>query len=147
MALEKSLWQRLKGAGARLRDTLGLRVHLTRIENGAGEGTPDVDGCVECVQVWIEMKSCKRPARPTTPIRPKKREAQEIWLRTRCEAGCKTCYVLIQVGDAANARLYLIPGHMADKITAPEQELAKMSLLPADCNDAEAVLLRAIKGW
>src|ERR1035441_6416683 len=75
MALERALWQRVRKAGLQLKKE-GHGVHLTRIENMVGEGTPDVEGCIDSVQIWAELKSCARPARSTTPIRPKKRAAR-----------------------------------------------------------------------
>ena len=146
MALERALWQRVRKAGLQLKKE-GHGVHLTRIENMVGEGTPDVEGCIDSVQIWAELKSCARPARSTTPIRPKKRQSQTDWHRDRTQAGFKNLFVLIQVGEASQAKLYLIPGNLANQITSTENELELMSVLSYSSMPMTQVLLRARGGW
>lgn len=146
MALEKALWQRVRKGGVALRE-LGHGVHLVRVENLVGEGDPDVDGFINDAAIKLELKSCARPARPTTVIRPKKRQDQEDWLMARHNAGCRTCFVLIQVGDAAKARLYLIPGNLYAQITATEAELERMSVLDDSRASTVTVLLQASEGY
>lgn len=148
MALEKSLWQRVRKAGQALK-RIGHGVHLRRVENAVGTGDPDVNGCIDGGIFDIELKSEHRPARSATPIRPKVRADQEIWLRERVEAGCKTAFVLIQVGEAANARAYLIPGHRYSEITTTEDQLQELSILtPAEaCGPMTKILMRAKRGW
>lgn len=145
MARESALWQRCKTGGKAL-TWQGHRVDLKRIENAVGVGHPDVEGCVDGGQVWIELKSCLRPARADTPIRPKKRPSQEIWHRDRSKAGCRINWILIQVGEDRDGILYLIPGNRYADITVPEAELARMSALPVSATAADA-LLRAVQGW
>jgi hypothetical protein len=145
MARESSLWQRCK-TGIRHLAALGHKVHFCRVENAAGEGHPDVEGVVNGAQCWIELKSCDRPKRHTTVIRPKTRESQSIWHAQRAAAGCRMHWVLIQVGEASKAKLYLIPGHRYDKITCTEDDLLLMSHVPEDAFLAD-VLLEAAKGW
>jgi hypothetical protein len=119
---------------------------FTRIENLVDEGTPDVEGCIEGTHIWIEMKSCKRPARETTPIRPETRLSQSIWHMERTAAGSVHHWVLIQVGDAYKARLYLIPGQFYDEIIAIESRLAELSVIRYDL-PVPQVLMRAAEGW
>jgi hypothetical protein len=146
VALEKALWQRVKNGNKALRDC-GYAVHACRLENEAGEGNPDVDECIDGAQLWLELKSCKRPARLTTVIRPKCRLSQEIWHRERSKAGCRTNFVLIQVGENRGARLYLIPGHRYPEIKAVESYLEAMSVLTdSNCSVAD-MLLRACEGY
>ncbi len=143
MARESALWQRCR-TGIKQLKACGHDTHFCRLENSAGEGNPDVDGCLNGVQLWLELKSCDRPARPTSMIRPKCRPAQDIWHMERTRAGCRTNYVLIQVGEARTAKLYLIPGHLYSKIKAPESVLAEMSILPdSGCTLAETLLIAA----
>lgn len=145
MALEKALWQRVRKGGADLR-ALGHFVHLYRVENEVGVGDPDVDGCINGTDIKIELKSCARPVRPTTPIRPKKRQEQEDWMKARHDAGSRHCFILIQVGDAHKSRLYLIPGNLYAQITATEAELARMSVIDPKSNVMN-LLLRATEGY
>jgi hypothetical protein len=146
MSLEKSLWQRVKKGGGALK-LLGHRVAMTRIENMVDEGTPDVEGCLDGVALWIELKSCARPARARTPIHPKVRPSQADWHRERTAAGSRHHYVLIQVGEASQAKLYLIPGRDYDHIVVPEIDLEILSVLSYTTEPMTQVLLRAAKGW
>lgn len=146
MALEKSLWKRCL-TGIKHLQKCGFKTHFCRLENSAGEGNPDVDGCIDGAQIWLELKSCMRPARPTTVIRPKCRESQSIWHRERANAGCRTNFVLIQVGESRDARLYLIPGNRYDEITAVESYLAAMSVLTDSACSVADMLVRAAEGY
>lgn len=145
MARESELWSRLK-IGAKALCWQGHRVDLQRLENSVGVGHPDVEGCVDGGQVWIELKSVLRPAKTTSLIRPKKRPSQSIWHRQRSAAGCKINWILLQVGEANLARLYLIPGRDYDKIEATEAEITKLSVVPSNASPSD-VLLRAVQGW
>jgi hypothetical protein len=145
VALEKSLWARVRDAGKFLARADHL-VDLWRLENEIGEGHPDVEGCINGAQVWIELKSEMRPARASTMIRPKVRESQSIWHRRRTKAGSKCHWVLLQVGEASAARLYLIAGCDYDEITATELDLSLLSM--CEPHDAmTTVLLCAASGW
>jgi hypothetical protein len=124
----------------------GHALHLCRIENEAGEGNPDVEGCIDGRLVQIELKSCARPARAETLIRPKTRESQSIWHGLRTKAGCRFHWILIQVGEAHKARLYLIPGCHYDEITAPEHHLELLSVCDPTATPRE-ILLRSAMGW
>lgn len=145
MAKETALWQRCR-TGIKNLEKCGYRTHFERIENGAGEGNPDVEGVIDGAQSWIELKTNKRPARENTVIRSKTRESQSIWHRQRTEAGSKIHWVLIQVGEANAARLYLIPGSEYDNIITTEADLATMSVLLPSATMSQ-VLLRASEGW
>lgn len=145
MARESALWDRLKTAGKALVQ-VGHLVDLQRLENLVGVGHPDVEGCIDGFQVWIELKSEARPARADTVIHPKTRISQGIWHRKRAMAGCRINWILLQVGEATKARLYLVPGHCYDKIEATESEIARLSVIPPNASPS-AVLLRAVQGW
>jgi len=109
-------------------------------------GNPDVEGVINGDQCWIELKSNARPARANTVIRSKTRESQSEWHRDRTAAGSRMHWVLIQVGHAHSAKLYLIPGSRYDEIVAVESYLAAMSKVEPDAPLAQ-VLLRACEGW
>jgi hypothetical protein len=110
---ESNLWDWLTKA----RDHL-TNLHITRVEDGLSVGRPDVEGW------WgkhggfaIELKVAPRPVRRTTPIRaqhPPTKEQVE-WLRTRREAG-GNAYILVQVGERAAARRYLLDGFLAQEV-------------------------------
>lgn len=146
MALEKALWQRVRKGGLHLR-ACGFGTHLCRIENDAGEGNPDVEGCIDGDQVWIELKSKVRPKRASTVIQFKVRPSQSIWHKQRVAAGCRHNFVLAQVGEAHNARLYLIPGKFYDEVVTTEARLGELSVLPSPDLPLGEVLLRAREGY
>ena len=150
MALERALWQRVRKASLQLKKD-GHGVHFTRIENLISAGIPDAELCINGSQVWLELKSCDRPVRSSTPIRPrtgpKTRQAQSDWHRERTEARFKSVFVLIQVGEASQAKLYLIPGIHYDQIVAPEIDLEMLSILSYSTMPMTQVLLRAAAGW
>lgn len=145
MARESELWQRCR-TGVKTLALQRHRIDVQRVENAATSGHPDVEGCVDGSQIWIELKSCDRPVRPGTPIRPKKRPSQDIWHMTRTRAGGRQHWILIQVGEDNNGRLYLIPGKDYANITAPEADLERMSVVSPKATTAD-VLLRAAQGW
>ncbi len=145
MAKETELWDRCKTGIKRLRKC-GHLVHFCRLENQVGEGNPDVEGVVNGDQCWIELKTNKRPKRATTAIRSKTRDSQSLWHKARTEGGSRIHWVLIQVGHAHTAKLYLIPGSRYDDIIVTEAALVEMSVLPPDA-EMEVVLLRACEGW
>lgn len=145
MALESALWGRCSKAAKVLR-VANCLVDLQRVENCAVSGHPDVEGCIDGKQVWIELKSCKRPARPDTPIRPKTRPSQYIWHRERSAAGSRQNWILIQVGEDHKASHYLIPGNRYEDITTSEVRLAEMSVVPPHTSISD-ILFRASQGW
>lgn len=105
MPTEATLWQWTSQAR---RVFLGA-LHIERLENMVGAGHPDVEGCLEGVQFWLELKVAKRPARPTTKLRfgSPLRESQVDWAKKRIAAGGRVWY-LIQVGGGPERQVYLI---------------------------------------
>lgn len=146
MALESALWKRVKAASTHLK-RCGFGVHLKRIENSVGSGHPDVEGCIDGAQIWLELKSEARPKRITTSIRFKVRPSQDIWLQERVRAGCRSCFALLQVGDGAASKLYLVPGHRYPNIITPEPELERLSVLRDPTLSLPEILLRAAEGF
>lgn len=142
MARESALWDRLKSATVKLRAE-GHRIDLQRLENAIAAGHPDVEGCIDGDQIWIELKSEERPKRPATPIRPKLRDSQSIWHRQRCAAGCRINWVLLQVGEAHDARLYLVPGTHYDRLDG----IVEIELEPFFVASPAEVLMKARAGW
>jgi len=145
MAKETSLWTRCRTGIANLKKC-GHATHFCRIENDAGIGNPDVEGVINGDQCWIELKSNLRPKRPGTVIRSKTQESQSIWHTARTAAGSRIHWVLIQVGEAHGAKLYLIPGSRYDDVIATEADLEAMSVIDPK-SDMACVLLRACEGW
>lgn len=148
MARESALWQRIKKTGIKTLVNSGYGVHLTRIENAVGTGHPDVEGCINGQQTWIELKSEMRPARIDTPVRLKAwRESQSEWHKERTLAGSRIHWVLVQVGEDSDALLYLIPGSAYDQIKAlAEIELKALSVVPPKASISDA-LIRAAQPW
>lgn len=145
MAKETALWQRCR-TGLKNLEACGYKHHYERHENMAGEGCPDVEGCLDGAINWIELKTNQRPARKETVIRVKTRESQSIWHKKRTKAGSRHHWALLQVGEANSAKLYLIPGSLYDNLITCEANLAEMSVLPPEATMSQ-VLLRASEGW
>src|SRR6266550_4038988 len=74
---ESSLWKWLKQAES----WLGTDLHMERIENSAGLGTPDVHGCFRGAHFTIELKSVARKRVIHFGISP----YQDWWARRRKE--------------------------------------------------------------
>lgn len=136
---EKSLWRWLSKHGL-----TASQAHIQRIESGAGVGVPDVEGCIRGASVWIELKSCKRPARASTPCRPSITREQVLWLKRRWQTAGALSWLLVQVGSGPGARRYLMPGAFAEYVATglPESTLGLLSrCYPED--SAMDVLLKA----
>lgn len=59
---EARFWDSIKSKMPKPRD------RLDRIENSISFGLPDVNGCLDGEDVWVELKAPKAPFRPTTPL-------------------------------------------------------------------------------
>ena len=105
---EQKLWDRM-------RNRLGAKTRLERIENIAGVGTPDVFVLVEGTTTPVELKAViKPPARDTTRVLGDKglNRDQRNWHLSWSQWG-GISYVLIGVGPR---EIYLINGRHADAI-------------------------------
>lgn len=65
---------------------------LDRIENLTTDGMPDVQGCFDGEEIWMELKSSKAPARPTTPVLARAGnhpllDTQIVWFARQRRAG------------------------------------------------------------
>ncbi len=96
---EAKLWQDVKKA---LKDA-----HLVRIENKASPGVPDVNGCYDGVEFWIELKVIKGNSLQLSKF-------QKAWIYERTKFGGKVFVLarplmgsVIKVFEGSNA----IQGH------------------------------------
>jgi Holliday junction resolvase len=93
MPKESLLWKQL-------RDNLP-KVHWQRIETGlTGAGVPDVNGCLDGKEVWVELKRVKGRQIGLRPM-------QIAWLATRTKYGGR-CYVLAKKDKTI--KLYSVEG-------------------------------------
>ena len=95
---EKNLWKKTREG---LLSVVGLPDNsLTRYENYAGPGTPDVHYCVNGRSGWMEMKYIDGwPVKDATVVKIDHfTPAQRTWLHDYNMAGGR-CYVWIGVGD------------------------------------------------
>lgn len=80
------------------------QVHWQRIENGGlGRGTPDLNGCFNGVEVWIE---CKHAPGWTVIMRA----PQVAWLERRFRAGGRCLIAVRQTGKGRDSLWLLGPG-------------------------------------
>lgn len=127
MTKENNLWKWL----SKVRFELKADLHICRVENSTMKGMPDVEGHLRGHgQFWIELKSAKRPARASTPIRFPTRDEQVEWLQKRWKIG-GAAWMLCQVGSASEAKRYLISGGYAAEVHEgmTEERLERMSVL------------------
>lgn len=76
-----------------------------------GEGMPDVEGCYCGEHFWLELKSARRPRRPSSAVRFRTRPGQIEWAQTRIAAGGATGFLLLVTNANNSARcVYLIGG-------------------------------------
>jgi len=123
-ARETSLWKWLRDGTRDMRP----RLHLERIENDVGTGTPDVAGYLgQCF--WIELKAAARRPMVDCGVDPD----QVRWHRNRANAGGASWF-LIQVGSGRDAERFLIPGYRALEFTekVPLERLRALAVLPPD---------------
>ena len=96
---------------AKLRKKLpkGSKAHIMRVENPAHPGTPDVNMCINGVEVWPELKRVKAlPKLPETPVfTGVMRAEQRLWHMMRAEAGGRSYLVgYVELEEI----IYVIPG-------------------------------------
>ena len=111
---EKSLWS-LTRTGIK-GEVPSHELHLERIENAAGAGTPDVNYCIRGTAGWVELKYIDEwPKREDTLVAVDHfTKEQRIFLHNYSMAGGR-CFVWIQVDgeyflfDGLRASMYL--GH------------------------------------
>lgn len=70
---------------------------INSVENLVAPGTPDINGCFDGVEFWIELKHIPAwPKRASTKIKIDHfTQQQKLWLRRRCKSGGQA-YLLIQ---------------------------------------------------
>jgi hypothetical protein len=151
MTRENRLWAWLSKAKPSYREAL----HMTRVENSVGQGTPDVEGQLHGAlakvgpnggSFWIELKVAERPKRADANVRVKFQPYQVPWLTRRDRAG-GNAHLLIQVGSGRGASRYLVPAARAREVEAgvAEDALTRWSLCDGDAT-AETVVRAAAVG-
>jgi len=141
---EKNLW-----AWLRKISTTHDYITLHRIENTLSRSTPDVVAAVGSIMVFIELKTTHRPARSTTPIRPRFQQGQSSFLyywSLRHDAA----FLLLQVGSGVDARRYLLTGRAARAIEAgavTEAELQTLALIDPKATAEEILRQAATETW
>lgn len=141
-SLESSLWSWLeRGAKAAFeRKDYGM----TRIENAATSGVPDVEGCLYRTQFWIELKVSKRP-RAGNPVDVKHLRSKQVqWLHNRWLAG-GYAWILLRVEGKGGTAHYLIPGKHSRAVLAglTESAIAELSIVNKNAT-AKAILQASV---
>lgn len=91
-----------------------VRRRIGRLENVVGVGWPDVNGCFEGSEFWIEIKEPTEPKRATTKLFGSNHKVtleQRNWIKAQLLAG-GLAYIYI---DTGKHRLF-ISGKLADEI-------------------------------
>lgn len=112
---EQKLWDAMREG---LSDGgLGARIRLERVENGAGEGMPDVLAVCNGLVTWCELKAVAAlPARPTTRILGTRglNQAQRNWHAEWHRAGGRSV-VVVGIGSGRERAHFALPGHLGDQ--------------------------------
>lgn len=90
------------------KNVIGPRDRIDRVENLCVVGMPDVNACIDGVEVWLEFKSPTEPKRAGTPLfgsNHRISQDQINWMLRQHQAGGH-CYFLI----ATNKRWLLVDG-------------------------------------
>lgn len=104
---EQRLWDRLRA-------NLGRKVHIERIENGVGSGTPDTLIIHRSRVTWAEHKVAELPKRTTTrlqwkhPLTPEQCNWHLMWHKNGGNS-----FIVVGV----NTDLFAVPGEFADEVT------------------------------
>lgn len=127
---EQRLWDRI-------RKNLGGQVHIERIENGVGAGTPDTLVIHGGVVTFVEHKTATLPVRETSKLkwRHELTPQQRNWHRTWFQNGGRS-YIVVGIDKA----LYCVPGSWADRINDMKANDISMWNVDVDC------LLQIYKG-
>lgn len=144
---ETALWQHLERVCA------GAGVHLQRIEDKLSQGVPDVNGCWQGREFWIELKRLDAwPKRPQTVVRiPHYTNEQRLWIRRRGRAG-GNALLLVQIDQ--DFLLYnwvyaqrvgeLISTHMLSTASSRwKGKICAQELLPMATQGGPIILARA----
>lgn len=104
MRREANLWAMLRSKLQHAAD------RLDRIENLTTDGMPDVQGCFDGMEVWMELKVSQLPAKSTTPVlsragNHKLLDTQIVWFARQRRAGGIAFIVVLVARE-----LYLING-------------------------------------
>lgn len=139
-SLESSLWSWLERAGKKFSR---LECQMTRIENSATSGTPDVEGIFKRVQFWIELKVSVRPKQGGAVDVKHLRSKQAQWLHNRWLAG-GNAWILLRVDGRGGSAHYLLPGKYSRQLLAgmTEAEIAEASVVTREASSV-AVLRTA----
>lgn len=76
--------------------------HWQRIENIAGSGVPDANGCKNRIEIWVEFKQFRKPVKKDTLIKldTKKKSVRDqiAWGVARRRAGGRH-YMALMIGN------------------------------------------------
>ncbi len=103
-----------KNANSHLRGDIQLGDRLDRVENVVGTGMPDVNGCFEGYEFWIETKQPDEPKREGTALFASNHpvsQDQKNWMLKQINAGGNAFFYIV----TDNWRL-LVHGMHADKL-------------------------------
>lgn len=107
------------------------KAHWIRLEGYASTGCPDVNGCFNGVEVWIELKQFKKPKKQDGLIRlgtgKKSVRDQMLWGAMRRRVKGRTYY-----GIMVDSEFFLVGGGLAPMLAAgvTYDQLCKMRYVP-----------------
>ncbi|MDH5664699.1 MAG: hypothetical protein OEY10_00175 [Nitrosopumilus sp.] len=79
-------------------DAIAPWCHVSKIENGAGVGTPDLFICYKGRNIWIELKAFDRPPKTLGTKNPASWKRECLWLKSLVDNG-GAGFVCVVIGD------------------------------------------------
>ena len=133
---EQRLWDRMS-------EHVPRTVRLERIENGIGDGLPDVLACYLGIVTWCELKAlAEPPVRESTPLLGKKKglaQGQLNWHFDWAKHGGRSC-VIVGVGSR---EVFLIDGLLIEAINEMTHESFRTHSKARDWATVAAYLMRS----
>lgn len=131
---ENTLWTWLKRAKPIFRE----RLHMDRVENSCSKGMPDVEGCLDGAQFWLEEKSVKAPKDIAFALRIGFQPGQVEWIAKRIGAGGAAGFLIKVSGSGKRPRTYIVHGRYGAALErgVTEASLAILGKLVASPEDA-----------
>lgn len=145
---ETGLWAWLRDGTNGTNSPAIQGLHMNRVENSAGNGMPDVEGCLlgDCgvgTQFWIELKVVEDTAKlKAIEFQP----AQIPFLEKRWKCG-GNAWLLVRIGYGPHVKHYLIRGCEARRFeeSFTLAEIEEMSVIRPKASPGEIIYTAALR--
>lgn len=147
---ETGLWGWLRDGIDGTKGSAIVGLHINRIENSAGNGMPDVEGCLRGddgvgTQFWIELKVVEDTSKlKAIEFQP----AQIPWLEKRWRYG-GNAWLLVRIGYGPHVKHYLIRGCEARRFeeSFTLAEIEEMSVICPKATPRDIIYTAALRAF